>query len=88
MKGARRPRPAPEAAGRGGILDRMPADLSPIARTVLLGLEAGPATAEELAATTHLPAGVVDAALAELRSAGRVEQAEGSARSARARVRT
>lgn len=61
----------------------MPTDLSPLARMVLAALQAGPGTAEELGRRTHLPPGVVDAALAELRSAGRAE--EGEARRWRAR---
>jgi hypothetical protein len=44
---------------------------SPLARMVLAALEAGPGTPEDLGLRAKLPAGVVDAALAELRSAGR-----------------
>lgn len=44
--------------------------LSPLAGIVLRVLEPSPGTAEELAAETKLPAGVVDAALAELVAAG------------------
>jgi hypothetical protein len=58
----------------------MPAapDLSPLARVVYRVLEVAPGTVDELAAETKLPSGVVDAALAELRGAGRtVEVAPG-----------
>jgi hypothetical protein len=49
-------------------------DLSPLARVVYRVLEVAPGTPEELARETHLPAGVVDAAPAELRGAGLAEE--------------
>jgi hypothetical protein len=52
----------------------MPA-LSPLARVVLDVLRIAPGTAEELALETKIPAAVVDAALAELVSAGRALEA-------------
>lgn len=61
----------------GGVGPRgaLPRPAVPLARMVLAALAAGPGTAEELGLHTHLPAGVVDAALADLRSAGRAEEA-------------
>jgi hypothetical protein len=49
-------------------------DLSPLARVVYRVLEVAEGTAEDLARETKLPVGVVDAALAELRAAGRAEE--------------
>jgi hypothetical protein len=51
-------------------------DLSPLAQVVYRVLEVAPGTVDELAAETKLPAGVIDAALAELRSAGLAAEVE------------
>jgi hypothetical protein len=53
-----------------------PAVLSPLARVVLYVLRIAPGTAKELALETKLPPAVVDAALAELRHAGRAVEVE------------
>jgi hypothetical protein len=47
------------------------AALSPLARIVVDVLRIGASTTKELASETKLPVGVVEAALAELRGAGR-----------------
>jgi hypothetical protein len=53
-----------------------PPALSPLARVVLNVLRVAPGTAEELALETKLPPAVIDAALAELVSAGRAVEVE------------
>jgi hypothetical protein len=54
----------------------MAPDLSPLARAVYRVLEVAPGAVDELAAETKLPAGVVDAALAELRGAALAAETE------------
>jgi hypothetical protein len=48
--------------------------LSGVCTLVLRALEDGPCTAKEVESRAELPASVVDAALAELRRAGRAEE--------------
>lgn len=53
-----------------------PGSISPAARAVLRILEVAPGSAEDLYRETKVPTVVIDAALAELRSEGRVEEVD------------
>lgn len=50
---------------------------SSLARVVFDFLRTAPGTVDDIARDTKLPLGVIEAALAELRSAGRAEKVEG-----------